>query len=153
MKKLLCVGLVLCLLCCGCASNSSILVKSSSDITVSVGTESEAASAITDEALIDRALCLLDVYIFPVYWWAVSSEDLLNVNEWEGVEPLENTPEYTKFFRVLRFDSIKEMKQATEQIVTKEFAENKLYPLLEENGQFLERDGKLYFNTEIGRGG
>ena len=152
MKKLLCVGLVLCLLCCGCASNSSILVKSSSDITVSVGTESEAASAITDEALVDRTLYLLGHYIFPGYWYTGDGCDLLYVNE-VGMEPLENTPEYTKFFRVLRFDSIKEMKQATEQIVTKEFAENKLYPLLEENGQFLERDGKLYFNTEIGRGG
>lgn len=47
---------------------------------------------------------------------------MLNVLE-AGVAPLEDTPEGTKFYRVLRFDSIADMKRATEQVMTKDFAE------------------------------
>ena len=65
-----------------------------------------------------------------------------------GYEPLPDTPEYTTFFEVSRFDSIGEMKRAVEQVVTQEFAENILYPYLEK-GDFMEHDGKLYRNTSL----
>jgi len=106
---------------------------------------------LTDEELVDRTLYLFDIYVFPVSWWTCSGFSSLIVNEF--VDPLENTSEGTAFHPVTRFNSIDEMKRATEQVVTKEYAEKNLYPNLNTYNQFLERDGKLYTNTEIGGGG
>lgn len=108
---------------------------------------------LTDKELEDRMLYLIDPYILPVYWYTGDGSERLDVFEMEHVKPLENTPKDTTFYEVLRFNSIEDMKQSTEQIVTKEFAEQNLYPLLEKHKQFLERNGKLYYNTSAGSGG
>lgn len=138
-------------------SKQSSLASDSSlhDENASIQTANEAIlddDIPSDEDLVDRTLYLFDIYVFPVGWWIGANEDALCVKYYEGLEPLENTPEYTAFYQVLRFNSIDEMKRATEQVVTKDYAENNLYPFLEENRQFLERDGKLYINIEGGCG-
>lgn len=107
---------------------------------------------LTDEELIDRTLYLYDMYVLPVYWWTGAGSDLLAVWENESVEPLHSTPEGTTFYQIMRFNNIKEMKRATEQVVTRKYAEAYLYPLIEENQQFLEKDDKLYMNTSAGGG-
>ena len=106
---------------------------------------------LTDEELINRTLYLFDYYVLPIDWWTGAGTFKLNVNEFG--DPLENTPEGTAFHPVHRFNSIDEMKRATEQAVTMEYAEKNLYPNLDKHEQFLERDGNLYMNTEQGRGG
>ena len=127
--------------------------NSTSDFSSDETTNNTIASAgvmLTDEELEDRTLYLFDIYVFPVPWWTCSGFSSLIVNEF--VDPLENTPEGTAFHPVARFDSIAEMKRATEQVVTKAYAEKNLYPNLDTYHQFLERDGKLYTNTEMGGG-
>lgn len=105
------------------------------------------SSVPSDEQLISRLFSLYDYYIYPVPWFLGAGDDALGTLE-IGYEPLPDTPEYTTFFEVSRFDSIDEMKRAVEQVVTQEFAENTLYPYLEK-GDFMERDGKLYRNTSL----
>ena len=105
------------------------------------------SSVPSDEQLIPRLFSLYDYYIYPVPWFLGAGDDALGTLE-IGYEPLPDTPEYTTFFEVSRFDSIDEMKRAVEQVVTQEFAENTLYPYLEK-GDFMERDGKLSRNTSL----
>lgn len=105
------------------------------------------SSVPSDEQLISRLFSLYDYYIYPIPWFLGAGDDALGTLE-VGYEPLPDTPEYTTFFEVSRFDSIDEMKRAVEQVVTQEFAENTLYPYLEK-GDFMERDGKLYRNTSL----
>lgn len=104
---------------------------------------------LTDEELEDRLLYLLDSHILPVFWWTGASDSTLDINYREDIEPLENTPENTEFYQVMRFYSIKEMKRATEQVVTKAYANKYLYPFLEKTNMFIERDGKLYRNQSM----
>lgn len=101
----------------------------------------------SDEQLISRLFSLCDYYTYPIPWFLGAGDDALGTLEVDH-EPLPDTPEYTTFFEVSRFDSIDEMKRAVEQVVTQEFAENTLYPYLEK-GDFMERDGKLYRNTSL----
>lgn len=131
-----------------------VLLLSAAACKQTVSNNDASADVMTDEDLVDRTFYLLDGFVLPFSWYrGGDGSDLLNVNDSEGVEPLENTPEGTAFYQVLRFNSIKELKRATEQVVTKEYAEKYLYPDLVEYNLFLERDGKLYLNTEIGAGG
>ena len=134
----------------GCYDNDflSIIVRMWEQINPSSSQSEDALPE--DEVLIDRTLYLFDIYVLPVSWWTGSGIFQLNINEVS--DPLENTPEGTEFHQVHRFDSIDEMKRATEQVFTREYAEKNLYPNLEKYKQFLERDGKLYINTEIGAG-
>ena len=120
--------------------------------TSSVEADIAAEHLLSDEKLIDRALYLLEPSIHPISWWIGAGIISLEVWEAEYVDPLEDTPEGSTFYQVLRFNSITEMKRATEQVMTKEYTQTNLYPFLEINKQFLERDGKLYFNTSGGCG-
>lgn len=117
-----------------------------SDVVVNWNQQDD-SSVPSDEQLISRLFSLYDYYIYPIPWFLGAGDDALGTLE-VGYEPLPNTPEYTTFFEVSRFDSIDEMKRAVEQVVTQEFAENTLYPYLEK-GDFMERDGKLYRNTSL----
>lgn len=106
---------------------------------------------MSDEELVERLLYLFNPYTLPVSWWIGAGESALDYQEFEYVEPIKVTSNGTEFYQVMRFNSIKEMKRATEQVVTEEYAQTYLYPFLEENGQFIEIEGKLYMeNTGAG---
>lgn len=125
MKKvymlILSIVVMSCLMSCG--TNQTEVSSGVSEINE---TESSlvtpSTSLISDEELINRVLYLLEPFTDPVTWYTAAGDTVLNVSE-AGVAPLEDTPEGTKFYRVLRFDSIADMKRATEQVMTKEFAE------------------------------
>lgn len=151
MKKvcmlILSIVVMSCLISCG--TNQTEVSSGISEINETESSSvTPSTSLISDEELINRVLYLLEPFTDPVGWYTAAGDTVLNV--WEaGVAPLEDTPEGTKFYRVLRFDSIADMKRATEQVMTKEFAEKNLYPLLDKYNQFLERDNMLYRNTLI----
>lgn len=132
------------MLLCGCGTATT---RSGTN---SAGTTVQADALPSDDMLVNRTLYLFDMYVLPVSWWRGAGSDSLCVNEF--AEPLENTPEGTTFHPVTRFQSIDAMKRATEQVFTKAYAEENLYPFLEKRKQFLERDGKLYMNTSAGAG-
>lgn len=155
MKKvyisILSIVVMSCLISCG--TNQTEVSSGMSEINEAESSSvKSSASLISDEELINRVLYLLEPFTHPVTWYTAAGDTELAVWEAEYVDPLEDTPEGTKFYPVTRFDSIAEMKRATEQVMTKEFAEKNLYPLLDKYNQFLERDNMLYRNTLIGRG-
>lgn len=101
-----------------------------------------ASPPITDEELCERALYLLDPYVLPVAWWTGGGYSSLSVfSAPDNIIQNENGT----YCRVFRFDSIQEMKQMTEQVVTKAYAEKYLYP--HEKDYFLEQEGNLYLST------
>ncbi len=89
----------------------------------------------------------------PLTWWIMGGYE-----EWSWKDPLQldwtdrlsldvrEAVTYV-YYRVGRFNSLAELKDYTEQIFTREYAETYLYPWGEEQGMFLERDGKLYINS------
>lgn len=138
MKKLLIVLIAILLLCFTACTLNKDDNYASADVLLS------------DNILEERTLYLFDAFVLPIYWWAGAGSSLLDVNVY--VEPLSDTPEGTAFYPVNRFDSIEEMKRATEQVVTKKYAQENLYPFLEKHHQFLERNNRLYINTNAGCG-
>lgn len=158
MKKLYAwLGVVAMILAVFTGCESAPPVNTENDFSMEIEDGNEASSnnyvssivLLTDEELEDRLLYLLDSHILPVFWWTGASDSTLDINYREDIEPLENTPENTEFYQVMRFYSIKEMKRATEQVVTKAYANKYLYPFLEKTNMFLERDGKLYRNQSM----
>ena len=132
--KIFSVAAVLFLLCLtfGCAPQAAQLEKSDVDIP-------------EDQQLIDRTLYLLDPYILPVSWWTGAGYDFLYPADSFSGTMLQPEPDASAYFEVLRFCNMEEMKRVTEQIVTKAYAQDVLYPRGE--AYFLEQDGKLYVSA------
>lgn len=101
---------------------------------------------LSDKELEDRAIFLFDPYVLPVYWWTEANGMLLSINN--HLWPIFDAPDYTPFYCIERFNSIEEMKRATEQVMTKKYARENLYPLLEENHHLQEKDGRLYIDIK-----
>jgi len=107
----------------------------------------------SDDELVQIAIHSLTFDISPLPWWWRG----WNIDVDENAEPFGE--EFEAFRPVGRFDSIAEMQAATEQIMSRRFAEANFYGALEvfmvgdqEVRTFLEADGRLYFNT-YGNGG
>ena len=101
---------------------------------------------LSDDELVELAVHFTQSDVNPHIWWARGR----NIDVDMEAEPFDE-----EMFRpVGRFNSIAEMQEATEQIVSRRFAEEYLYTALNEwpVRMFLERDGRLYFNTR-GEGG
>ena len=101
-----------------------------------------------DEELLQNTLHFL-FYGDPVLWWLRG----WRIDVDESVEPIKSN-EFEYFQPVGRFNSVAEMQATTERIVTRRFAEEHLYHVLDwDNSRlFAEFDGRLYINT-FGGGG
>ena len=95
---------------------------------------------LSDEELAELAVHFSQFDVNPDVWWILGR----NIDVDLEAEPFDE-----EMFRpVGRFNSIAEMQEATEQIVSRRYAEEYLYILLDGPiRRFLERDGRLYFNT------
>lgn len=109
---------------------------------------------IGEEAIENRMVQLLeDTYTNPTLWWIVGGDQ---TNQLGGdidkaiiVEDVPLTIDGTddmSYYPLDRFKSIEGLKKATEQVVTKEYAETNLYPRGENRYLFREQDGILYGN-------
>jgi len=98
------------------------------------------ADDLSDEELAELTVHFSQFDVNPDVWWILGQN--IDVD-------LEAEPFGEEMFRpVGRFDNIAEMKDATEQIVSRRFAEEHLYTVLDGPiRMFLERDGRLYFST------
>ena len=93
----------------------------------------------------ERAMYLYREGVYPEFWWAEGAnargigEDLNRSLDLQIPE--------TEYYHVDLFQSIEELKQATEQAVTKEYAEKYLYRWGEQQHMFAEYEGELYANA------
>ena len=95
---------------------------------------------LSDEELAELAVHFSQFDVNPDVWWILGQ----NIDVDMEVEPFGEEG----FRPVGRFNSIAEMQEATEQIVSRRYAEEHLYRLLDgPHRMFLERDGRLYRNT------
>ena len=109
---------------------------------------------IGEEAIEDRLVQLLgDTYTNPTLWWLVGGDQTNQLGgDIDKAIIIEDVPltidgiDDMSYYPLNRFNSINDLKKATEQVVTKEYAEKYLYPRGEERHLFLELDGILYGN-------
>lgn len=83
--------------------------------------------------------------VYPEFWWAEGANA-------RGIgldlsRPLDLQIPETEYYHIDLFRSIEELKRATEQAVTKEYAEKYLYPYGEQEHMFAEHEGELYGNA------
>ena len=97
---------------------------------------------ISDEGLEERALYLLDPYILPVVWWYGGDAEILNADVRTDIKPETAKTYYKQKYKldfpegyapISRFADLDDMKRQTETMVTKDYAENCLYPLGEDS--------------------
>ncbi len=93
----------------------------------------------------ERAMYLYSEGVYPEFWWAEGA-NARGIGE-DLDCPLDLQLPETEYYHIDLFQSINELKQATEQAVTKEYAEKYLYPWGEKTKMFVEHDGKLYANA------
>lgn len=93
----------------------------------------------------ERALYLYSEGIYPELWWAegANARDLGSDLD----QPLDLQIYETEYYHIDLFQSIEELKSATEQVVTKEYAEKYLYSWGEDRKMFTECEGELYANA------
>jgi hypothetical protein len=109
----------------------------------------------SDDELVEAILYFLSVENSansPIFWW-LRGWNIDVDNYASGI----TGSEFEYFQPVGRFNSIFEMKTATEQIVSNRFAEEHLYPVLypvfyNNPRMFLEHDGQLFLNTLLNGG-
>lgn len=95
------------------------------------------------DELVEIALNLLSYEDTPILWWLRGEN--LDINEDDsGIAG----NDFEHFKPIMRFNSLYEMKTATEQVVSKRFAEEHLYVVLDMNPRmFFEYNGQLFFNV------
>lgn len=93
----------------------------------------------------ERAVYLYSDGVYPELWWAEGS-NANNLGE-DLNRPLDLQLPETEYYHIDRFQSIDELKKATEEVFTKEYAEKYLYPWGEDHQMFVEHDGELYANA------
>ena len=93
----------------------------------------------------ERALYLYSEGVYPELWWAegANASDLGTDLD----QPLDLQIYETEYYHIDLFQSIEELKFATEQVVTKEYAEKYLYPWGEDRKMFTEYEEALYANA------
>lgn len=125
------------------SSSSEVQTASSNDETV---LNSEIQSE--EERYIELTKTLIDEGTKAICWWLDDIHNSFDI-------PLDNEPSYLDiYYPIPGYNSIEELKQATEQIFTNEFAEHYLYFVLTElePPRFVEHEGKLYGNDNGGWG-
>ena len=93
----------------------------------------------------ERAMYLYSEGVYPEFWWAVGANARgigADLNRSLDLQ----IPE-TEYYHVDLFQSIEELKQATEQAVSEDYAEKYLYLWGEQRNMFAEYEGELYANA------
>ena len=93
----------------------------------------------------ERAMYLYSEGVYPEFWWAVGANARgigADLNRSLDLQ----IPE-TEYYYIDLFQSIEELKQATEQAVSEDYAEKYLYLWGEQRNMFAEYEGELYANA------
>jgi len=110
-------------------------------------------SKYSHNELVSIAIDLLSSSDAPLYWWLRG----WNIDVDTSVPGIKGN-DFEYFHPVRRFNTLAEMKSATEQVFTQRFVEKYLYVVLDNSNtafntrMFCEFDGQLYFNS-FGNGG
>lgn len=141
------------ILLCSCTNSAQLAgsapgkeISSETPTTSSKAETSDKTSGMTNEEIIKMVQELTDKGN-EAFWWYMGLGDGLDVDD--------SADDFTVIRKVGRFQTIAELKAATEEIFTKRFCENILYPIgfNEEQGdniKFREIDGRLYINENNG---
>lgn len=130
-------------------SLSVVLISCRNSRSTAISTETLSSSKSisnsipSDSEIKERAIYILSPDNLPVYWWYGAAESFLGVDSFNANSNIQGD-----FSLVTRFDSIDEMKKATEELVTEEFAQQ-LYEFSDEHNVFKDFEGKLYENMEV----
>lgn len=132
--------------------NSTPYVSTKGDIIENCQSEAQ----VSDEVLEEYSMHLLNRENLPVTWWLAGGNSRTIWPDYYHYIYIDNIilsdrtePQTLQYCPVRRFDTVEELKLATEQVVSKKYAEAYLYPLEESESMFIEQNGRLYSHTVL----